>query len=296
VVQQSNPIANKYIKEYLETYRETLKQFIISDYPKKEEDCVPMIENQIEQIKPMIDYFLDFLDIIHDTPFLSKDLLVEFWQDLLDFYQRNNIELATGGDVKCMIFDQYRFYNKALFLTTSSFLIEKEEFEVLRDIVKSSYIDTRMNRVISYSFSVFGKYNYTLDEYKNRAYNGRFITVEGNMIIKYFGEKFHKNLSHYDILLYYLSLIYENKDVYGSSIWLPTLAPYHIDRSPILLRLQSIRYFEKAKALFDVSSPEAFKAKIKSISEPSVIGGSEKYFNIPCITKGLHIDDVASIN
>jgi hypothetical protein len=116
------------------------------------------------------------------------------------------------------------------------------------------------------------------------------------MIIKYFGEKFHKNLSHYDILLYYLSLIYENKDVYGSSIWLPTLAPYHIDRSPILLRLQSIRYFEKAKALFDVSSPEAFKAKIKSISEPSVIGGSEKYFNIPCITKGLHIDDVASIN
>lgn len=140
-----------------------------------------------------------------------------------------------------------------------------------------------------YSFLDLRTYNQTLNEYKKQRDNLNYYNVEGFIIKQTTGANF-ENLVKADIILYYLSLIYQHK---SSDYWFPTLGVYNksMDIMPMLI---SKRYFEKVKILFKVNTPEEFKSLISGITEPD-LRRYEQGIRIPTITNGLMIDRVAMV-
>lgn len=293
-IEQGNILAKKEIKGYFNVFLKALAEYKIENPNKHLDTFIQDVENNINRMLPLRADFIRFLEIICDTPFLTGELLVGFWQDLINWYHCNGIELAEGSTLDCLVNDHYRHFNKMLFIETISFLLKNEQFEIIRALLEASFVvpvNQRYGSTSVYSFVDLRTYNQTLNDHKKQRDNLNYYSVEGSLIKQTTGENF-ENLVKTDILLYYLSLIYKHKFSIVD-YWFPTLGVYNqnMDIMPMLI---SRRYFEKVKILFKVNTPEEFRAIISGISEPE-IRKYEHGLRIPVINKGLMLDRVASV-
>lgn len=293
-IEQGNVLAYKEIKEYFKAFFNALDEYKIADPNQHRATFIQDVERNINKMLPLRANFIKFLETICDTNYLTKDILVEFWQDLINWYHRNKIELAEGASLDCLVNDHYRHFNKVLFIEIISFLLHNEQFAIIQSLLEASFVvpaDNSYGLTSVYSFLDLRTYNQTLNEHKKQRDNLNYYNVEGYVIKQTTGTNFD-DLVRTDIILYYLSLIYPHKS-FGIDYWFPTLGVYNrnMDIMPMLI---SKRYFEKVKILFKVDTPEEFKSLISGITEPD-LRRYEQGIRIPIISKGLMIDRVAMI-
>lgn len=282
------------IKDYLQTFIESLLMFKL-DIKRDEinkNNFIEKVELSIDQLQPLKLDFIEFLNVIYK--YSTKEygeIFIDFFENLLQFYEDNEITLESENSLNDMICDNYRFFNYDLFLSFVSTMIKLEKFQTLNKVYRSSFIVTRKydKKAEAINFVDFRKYNYTLNAFKNQTIYPQRISVVADLIKKYSTViKFEENISS-DILSYYMSLIYPANPTIEYT-WYPETSCYNAWYLGLFPKIISKRYFEKIRFLFDVEDIKSYKELINKLQDKDSV--QRGYYRIPKIELGLHFEDV----
>lgn len=293
-IMAANPNTHLLIRDYLDLFLSSLLDYKIDYHTLNDSNFIDAVEKSINEMLPLKEDFLDFIMTVVGTQYLTKELLSDFFERMLQLYADNEINLYEGNSIDSVGFDNYRYFNHDLFLSVVTILLSKEQFDMIHELVSHHFCiieERRMSVPQEISFMRFRTYNYTLNRYKNdRSQLRRVSVVADKMKANSVKVKF-ENMVRTDLLLYYLSLIYPSKDMF-ERYWYPELSAYN-QQFVVLPKLASLRYFDKAKVMFGVSTVEEYKNIVSSIKEPELRDG---YHNIPTAAKGLLLEDVGTIS
>ena len=279
------------IARYCDKLIESLDQFKVTFRGGKTSDLIEMIEKSIASMQVVNNDFMTFVDTVASNSECNGKQFVDFFEKLLQYYEDKDIELASSTDSWHLCNDNYRFFNYELFLSFAAIMLKYERFDIIKEVVDTDYciLSNRLGRQIkALNFAEFQKHNYTLDYYKgNNGYSSS--SQVANLMRNYGGDKFNTWVE-VDILLYYLSLIY-GKPGDRMSMWYPTLSIFN-RAFEILPKIASMRYFEKAKVMFDVGDKDSFKTLLVRTKDELQ---RDAYHRIPNLKEGLSYDKVCSL-
>lgn len=282
-----------WVERYLEKLIASLGQFKISFRGGNAKDLVDLIEKSIDSMQVVTNDFINFLETVSANEECKGEQFVDFFENLLQYYEDNNIALPTSDSVSYLVNDNYRFFNYELFLSFASIMLKHQRFDIIRDVVSADFciLSNRMGReVMPLNYVEFQKYNYTLDRFKKNLTNSNLISEAATLLKSKMDGKLFEEMVEADILLYYLSLVYvKTEEVYDT--WYPELSIYNSSFT-ILPKLVSSRYFEKAKVLFGVDDKESFVTLAKGLKDNLQRDG---YHHIPSVLQGLGVDKVCSL-
>lgn len=282
-----------WVERYLEKLIASLGQFKISFRGGNTKDLVDLIEKSIDSMQVVTNDFINFLETVSANEECKGEQFVDFFENLLQYYEDNNIALPTSDSVSYLVNDNYRFFNYELFLSFASIMLKHQRFDIIRDVVSTDFciLSNRMGReVMPLNYVEFQKYNYTLDRFKKNLTNSNLISEAATLLKSKIEGKLFEEMVEADILLYYLSLVYvKTEEVYDT--WYPELSIYNSSFT-ILPKLVSSRYFEKAKVLFGVDDKESFVTLAKGLKDNLQRDG---YHHIPSVQQGLGVDKVCSL-
>lgn len=280
-----------WIAKYCDKLIEALDQFKVTFRGDKTSDLIEMIEKSIASMQVVNNDFMTFVDTVASNTECTGKQFVDFFEKLLQYYEDKDIELASSTDSWHLCNDNYRFFNYELFLSFTAIMLKHERFDIIKEVIDTDYciLSNRLGRQIkALNFAEFQKHNYTLDYYKgNNGYSSS--SQVANLMRNYGGDKFNTWVE-VDILLYYLSLIY-GKPGDRMSMWYPTLSIYN-RAFEILPKIASMRYFEKAKIMFDVGDKDSFKTLLVRTKDELQ---RDAYHRIPNLKEGLSYDKVCSL-
>lgn len=280
-----------WIAKYCDKFIESLDQFKVTFRGGKTGDLIEMIEKSIASMQVVNNDFITFVETVASNSECNGKQFVDFFEKLLQYYEDKDIELASSTDSWHLCNDNYRFFNYELFLSFAAIMLKYERFDIIKEVVDTDYciLSNRLGRQIkALNFAEFQKHNYTLDYYKgNNGYSPS--SQVANLMRNYGGDKFNTWVE-VDILLYYLSLIY-GKPGDRMSMWYPTLSIYN-RAFEILPKIASMRYFEKAKVMFDVGDKDSFKTLLVRTKDELQ---RDAYHRIPNLKEGLSYDKVCSL-
>lgn len=280
-----------WIAKYCDKLIESLDQFKVTFRGGKTGDLIEMIEKSIASMQVVNNDFITFIETVASNSECNGKQFVDFFEKLLQYYEDKDIELASSTDSWHLCNDNYRFFNYELFLSFAAIMLKYERFDIIKEVVDTDYciLSNRLGRQIkALNFAEFQKHNYTLDYYKgNNGYSPS--SQVANLMRNYGGDKFNTWVE-VDILLYYLSLIY-GKPGDRMSMWYPTLSIYN-RAFEILPKIASMRYFEKAKVMFDVGDKDSFKTLLVRTKDELQ---RDAYHRIPNLKEGLSYDKVCSL-
>lgn len=280
-----------WIAKYCDKLIESLDQFKVTFRVGKTGDLIEMIEKSIASMQVVNNDFITFVETVASNSECNGKQFVDFFEKLLQYYEDKDIELASSTDSWHLCNDNYRFFNYELFLSFAAIMLKYERFDIIKEVVDTDYciLSNRLGRQIkALNFAEFQKHNYTLDYYKgNNGYSPS--SQVANLMRNYGGDKFNTWVE-VDILLYYLSLIY-GKPGDRMSMWYPTLSIYN-RAFEILPKIASMRYFEKAKVMFDVGDKDSFKTLLVRTKDELQ---RDAYHRIPNLKEGLSYDKVCSL-
>ena len=280
-----------WIAKYCDKLIESLDQFKVTFRGGKTGDLIEMIEKSIASMQVVNNDFITFVETVASNSECNGKQFVDFFEKLLQYYEDKDIELASSTDSWHLCNDNYRFFNYELFLSFAAIMLKYERFDIIKEVVDTDYciLSNRLGRQIkALNFAEFQKHNYTLDYYKgNNGYSPS--SQVANLMRNYGGDKFNTWVE-VDILLYYLSLIYGNPGD-RMSMWYPTLSIYN-RAFEILPKIASMRYFERAKVMFDVGDKDSFKTLLVRTKDELQ---RDAYHRIPNLKEGLSYDKVCSL-
>lgn len=280
-----------WIAKYCDKLIESLDQFKVTFRGGKTGDLIEMIEKSIASMQVVNNDFITFVETVASNSECNGKQFVDFFEKLLQYYEDKDIELASSTDSWHLCNDNYRFFNYELFLSFAAIMLKYERFDIIKEVVDTDYciLSNRLGRQIkALNFAEFQKHNYTLDYYKgNNGYSPS--SQVANLMRNYGGDKFNTWVE-VDILLYYLSLIY-GKPGDRMSMWYPTLSIYN-RAFEILPKIASMRYFEKAKVMFDVGDKDSSKTLLVRTKDELQ---RDAYHRIPNLKEGLSYDKVCSL-
>lgn len=281
-----------WVERYFEKLIASLDQFKISFRGGNIKDLVDQIEKSIDSMQMVNNDFINFLETVSTNEECKGEQFVDFFENLLQYYEDNNIALATSNSVSYLVNDNYRFFNYELFLSFAAIILKHQRFDIIRDVVSADFciLSNRIGReVMPLNYVEFQKYNYTLDRFKKNLRNSNLISEAATLLKSKMEGKLFEEMVEADILLYYLSLVYvKTEELYDT--WYPELSIYNSSFT-ILPKLASSRYFEKTKILFGVDDKESFVTLIKGLKDNLQRDG---YHHIPSVQQGLGVDKVCS--
>lgn len=285
------------LKDWMEQYVgkliASLSQFKVTFNGGNTKELIDLIESRIEAMQAVNSDFVKFLETVASNRECTGEFFVDFFEKLLQYYEDESIDLATSDKVWYLVNDNYRFFNYELFLSFVATMIKHERFDIVRDVVSTDYciLSNRYGRQVKpLKYSEFQKYNYTLDRFKKGLTNSRLYSEAASLLCSKMEGKMFERMVEADILLYYLSLVYNSSDdVFGK--WYPTLSIYNTAFC-VLPKLVSCRYFEKAKVLFGVEDKDSFVTLIKGLDDNLE---RDSYHRIPYVQQGLGVDTVCSV-
>lgn len=293
-IMAANPNTHLLICDYLDLFLSSLINYKIDYHTLNDNNFIEVVEKSINEMLPLKNDFLDFIQAVAGTPYLTKELLSDFFERMLQFYADNEIRLYEGNSLDNVSSDNYRYFNHDLFLSVVTLLLSKEQFEMVHELVSHHFCiveESRMSYPQEISFMRFRTYNYTFNKYKNDRQQLHRVSVVADMMKTNAVKVKFDEMVRADLLLYYLSLMYPSKDMF-ERYWYPELSPYN-QQFIILPKLASLRFFNKAKVMFGVNTIEEYKNLITTIKEPDL---RDIYHNIPSAVKGLSIEEVGTIS
>ena len=291
-----NTNTNLLIRDYLNSFIDYLISYKLDSTTLNQDNFIDEVEKSINEMLPLKEDFLEFVRAIVNTDYSTGELFVDFFEKMLQTYEDNDISLSTSNSISYVANDNYRYFNQDLFLSFCTILFKNECYDVLAEIVKANLLVTESKYsgdIKPMRFTSFRKFNYTLNEYKNKEQGFNKYSLVG------FTLKQNNNFPHIDdilvtdLLLYYLSLIYPVKNS-GETSWLPETSIYYRFKK-VLPKMISKRYFDKIKILFGVNTADEFKNKISSVEEPEN-SYARWHFNIPDIKTALCFNEVATVD
>lgn len=292
-IMAANPNTHLLIRDYLDLFLSSLVDYKIDYHTLNDSNFIDAVEKSINEMLPLKEDFLDFIMTVVGTQYLTKELLSDFFERMLQFYADNDISLYEGNSIDCVCFDNYRYFNYDMFLSIVTILLSKEQFEMIHELVSHHFCIIEKQRMSSpqeISFMRFRTYNYTLNRYKNDRHQLNRVSVVADTIKQHAVKVRFDDMVRTDLLFYYLSLIYPSKDRL-ELYWYPELSALN-QQFFVLPRLASLRYFDKAKIMFGVNTVEEYKNLVSTIKEPE---RHDLYHNIPVVTKGLSVEEVGTI-
>ncbi len=293
-IMTANPNTNLLIRDYLDLFLSSLLEYKIDYRNISDSTFIEIIEQSIVKMLPLKNDFLDFIHIVAGTPYITKELLSDFFEQLLQFYADNEIRLYEGNSLDSVSSDNYRYFNHDLFLSVVTLLLSKEQYEMVHELVTHHFCiveESRMSYPQEISFMRFRTYNYTLNKYKNDRQQLRRVSIVADMMKTNAVKVKFEEMVRADLLLYYLSLLYPSKNMF-ERYWYPELSIYN-HQFVILPKLASLRFFNKAKVMFGVNTVDEYKNLVIAIKEPELRDG---YHNIPSAAKGLSVEEVGTIS
>lgn len=206
------------IERYFEKLIASLDQFRISFRGGNTKELVDLIEKSIDSMQMVNNDFINFLEMVSANDECKGEQFVDFFENLLQYYEDNNINLATSNSLSYLVNDNYRFFNYELFLSFAAIMLKHQRFDIIRDVVSADFciLSNRMEReVMPLSYVEFQKYNYTLDRFKKNLTNSNLISEAATLLKSKMDGKLFEEMVEVDILLYYLSLVYtKTEEVY----------------------------------------------------------------------------------
>lgn len=247
---------NYHIPDFFEAFKESLDQFILN-YEDMKEPFNELINKIIEEMTPLRNDYIEFLsEILKSNINFNIDKIINLFEELYFYtdYSKQNTSK------KCQ-FDHYKFFIMELFLYTVIELIDYDKFEDLNILLSSDYYIKSQFRSDTVTFPIF---RFSLSSLENQ-YRGNnpvgVLLIQRSVFKRY---NFKQKLLNVDILLYFISRIKFN-DEYNS--WFSSTNNYfsYNLKNIILRKLNSKRYFNTIKILFDVDEPEELITKIRNL-------------------------------
>ena len=278
--------------DYIDAFVSSLPSYKIDYRSIKADEVIGKVESSIQEMTVLRDDFIGFISTIIKTDICKGELFIDLFEKILQILADNGISLLESDSIDGLVNDNYRYFLYDIFLSFTALMVNREKFDVLKDVVTSRFCieENAYRQEVSYQTILrFRKYNYTLNKYKRE--NTNRISIVADMITKNSTIISSNDLIKADLLLYYLSLIYGIKENFYN-YWYPELNIYS-RFIEIMPRLASKRYFEKAKILFGVNSVDDYRKMLDSVEEPQIGDSSTR---IPKIKYGLSYENVSSIN
>lgn len=241
--------------EFKNEFINSLKEFIVMKM-ETYELTAQEVEDQIDNMLILRDDYIELLEKLIAYDALSEDYLIDFLESIYNEYI--DIKSNVSGSIFKFQFDNYKFFNKEIFLYTVSILLNLEKYQLLSEILYSRFFvnnDHSSNNKEGRGFEIFNSYIEALDVIQVKKSGSNYYSYSAEKISRRATKNYNSAyLANTDILLYYLSALKSDEN---NRAWFPHSYIYSRDsKIETLQKLESKRHFEKVKLLFEVESKE----------------------------------------
>lgn len=291
-ITQGNPNLEIVVSNYFKVYIVRILDYDI--HVQGISSIEQLYQKILEGIEKLEDLRKEFLSVIEIFATSNDSLLTKylpsFFENLLNAYEEQGINLLTGTSADVLRNDHYRFFNQFLFISIVEKLLENKCFDTLKSILYARFkvYNRQYGMIRDVNFKRYREYNYTLNEFLNTESNKR-LSVTADYIRKYSTPAYFERLIKADILLYYISLWHQTDDIFDTN-WYPELSVYN-HQPQILPFMVSMSYFEKAKVIFGVNTIEEYKQLLSETADTLERSG---VYRVPSLKTGLLYDTVGS--
>ncbi|MFB2347510.1 toll/interleukin-1 receptor domain-containing protein [Priestia megaterium] len=257
--------AKSKIIEFKSNFIDSLETFKVY-HLENPELTAQAVEDKIDNMLILRNDFIELLEKCISSDILSVDLLIEFFEDMYNKFIDVRSQIQSKGTFLRFQFDHFKFFLKEIFIYTCAILLKAERYSLLSDFLYSRFLiyrDYPSNGKESRGFETFNSYMSSLDDIQGKKQGNRFYnySYSAEKMIRRATKKYSQEyLANTDLLLFYLSAM-NNKE----NEWYPSSYIYAENtRIELLQKLESSRYFEKVKVLFDVETKEALIEKFSN--------------------------------
>lgn len=264
---------NSIIREFLEDYFDSLKDFTITFTSRNELEIGKEVIDNLNQYSQLRNDYIAFLDKISKTELqFDVEILIKFFERL-PLYKRPLNDRSSWSNYE---FDNFRFIIHELFLYTVAIPLKNENYKLVEELLYSGYIikDKYEVKKEPTRFGVFYNHIEIFDAYYKQTYSKNFFSPMADFIIKRIPEDFNQNLLiEADLLCHYIARL-------NNLRWFPITYVYNSGGSFDLFdRLISMRHFEKVKVLFNVQTAEELRELLKKDKETDKNSDGWRYPN-----------------
>jgi hypothetical protein len=290
-----------FIDDYYTSFISALNDFEISD--KELSKVVNIDENvleKIEQLKVLRNDFIEFLETVLSYSYeFNNEKFFSFFEKLVEYFNSkhtNNYQSKHYGSLR---YDNFRFFYYELFLYTVTIMWEKEKYNELGYLLHNNFIiyDNSYSETKSCSFLYFNLYTESLNKLRNTRLQMNRISVSADLvkqradIPKY---PFIK-LMEFDAILYYIAIMDNEENNFTWLRWFPHTTVYDINIIPNLKKLESLRFFQKVKPVFNTDSVEDLKAKVNKTINIMADKVNRFDYQLPDIGSAFNLNKIGTI-
>lgn len=294
-----NPLkANSLTNDFLEDFSENLWNFQLKNTPKTIREFGELLVDNLTSYKEMRDDYIQFLLKVTKVEYnLDVDILIKFFEKS-SLYKKpkdfgENIRSYHEAD-----FENYKIIFQELFLYTITIAYKNTNYNLVSDLLNSGYSlneITLRNAELEKFYQLYS-YNQNLENYYKQLENK--ITGFGHYIITNLNNNIRKEeIIFADLLCYYISEL-QSKNY---KKWFPTTYLYKNEYRDFdfFIKLNSKRFFDKVKGIFNVDNEEDFKSKIldyKKIVEKENRNRANygQWHSIPFVFEAIKIEKIAT--
>ena len=246
-----------------------------------------LILEKLPTLKILRDEYLEIINLLLKYNKIDNESLFQFIENLA---RRANYEISDP---------HYDFNNhiqillNETFLYTAALLLKFEKFHELETLIKRHYSIERQPGKIEFETycRTFNEYCQYLDKYRNARLDLKRVSVTADIIMERATNKLvtSNDLIDTDLLLHYTGLLLFDQ------YWIPRLSVYRrYWGSPIFVqKMQSKRFFEKIKIIFNVADEKELSQKISNLNQNIYSGFRGIRENYPTI---FNVFDFEKIN
>lgn len=254
------------VKQYYQAFLNALIAFEPKEDEFTEENFIELTLNRMEQMKPLRDDFISFMETYLEVSVtLDQEALESFFENFASYFHLKAIAKFSSAYLNSLKFDYLRFFTYELFLYFAAILLRREQFSILASVLNSEFVIVKEDQEPhANDYRIFNVLNATLNKYQDERFKlNRLSVVADNIKARVIASYSFDDLKQADQLLYYIAELSDFKaNAYSRSLWKPETSAYSIYSLPILARMVSKRYFDRIKVLFNVETKEELEEKI----------------------------------
>lgn len=279
---------NGLIKEFFESIEENLQEFKIEGTANTYALLGEQILNIINNYTPLRDDYIAFLNKLfkHHGSF-DETIFVSFFESLSKLTVARD-QSTNNQDLEC-----FKIIRLELFLYTILIGLKKENYSVIDELLNSKYLYSEYYRsnVEPKSYESFYHYSEILQQHHRQVHNQNVFSAIAALLTKRVPEGFTKDeFVDADLLCYQISKMRNGE-------WFPQTYVYKSEYSnhfPFFSKLFSLRYFEKVKSIFNVTSVSDVKEKFIAIDAKDERGYSGSFRSLPKVSDWIKIDNIGT--
>lgn len=252
---------NGIIRDFLEEYFRNIKEFVIKFTATDPVSIGKAICDNINQYTPLRNDFINFINkILRSGLEFDYDIITRFLEELTSLLT----PIDERGGWSDYEFANFKFIIHEIFLYIIVLGLKNENYDFLDEIINSTYFskDKLNTKREGKSLEIFYGYNDIINSYYSETYSKNFVSPFADLIIKRIPDIISKSeIVQADLLCCYVATLNNQR-------WFP--ATYIYDTSgkyEFFYRMESMRYFNKVKGIFNVNDLDEFKGKLKEYEE-----------------------------